>query len=273
MATKNNSKRNRSPSYPVFDLEKAVEMAKNFYKAEGFNEALVDIAVKSWGLTPGGSAGYRTVAALLHYGIFEDEGSGDERIVYLTELGKTIVLDERENSEERKKAIRNAALNPKIFRDLWEKWGPDLPSDENMNFHLVRNLGFNRKHVQKFINSFRSTIEYANLFNRQEEVEETELEEAPKENAETISMESEKSDRNIDSFPSGGNDDFLDIPIPLIKGSKAILRLPIPLSEKDYNLVRNTINSYLKSMKPAIVRNEKHGKNNNEEEGGTARSH
>lgn len=270
MPTDNSSKRNRSPSYPAFNLKKAVKRAKSFYQAEGFNEALVDVAVQSWGLTPGGSAGYRTIAALLHYGLFEDEGSGDERIVYLTELGKTIVLDEREDSKERIEALRKAALNPNIFQKLWEKWGPDLPSDANMKYHLVRNIGFNRKQVDKFIKYFKSTIEYATLKDQIVELEKNETEEISEREVEKNSTNESNNDiKNIQSFTTGSEEDFLDIPIPLVKGTKAILRLPIPLSETDYELVKNSINTYLESMKPAIVRNE----NKSDGEGGTMRSH
>ena len=45
----------------------------------------------------------------------------------------------------------------------------------------------------------------------------------------------------------------LDIPIPLISGAQATLRIPIPLSEADYELLTTLIEVNLKGMKQAIV--------------------
>lgn len=251
------SKRTRSPSYPVFDLETAVERAKEFYETEGFNEALVEVAAQSWGLTPGGSAGSRAVAALLNYGIFEDEGSGTERVVFLTELGKTIVLDERENSDERDKALKKAALQPSIFQKLWEKWGANLPSEANMRYFLIRELGFNQKHVDKFIKIFQSSIEYAGLL--EDELEKIEKKENT--SSQNINQNSNTSKKAVKTsrseFQDEDDEDFLKIPIPLICGDRATLKIPIPLTDEDFQLLTKLVNTYLENMKPAIVRNAK----------------
>lgn len=249
------SKRTRSPSYPVFDLETAVERASEFYEMEGFNEALVEVAVQSWGLTPGGSAGSRAVAALLNYGIFDDEGSGEERVVFLTELGKTIVLDERENSTERDEALKKAVLQPSIFQKLWEKWGANLPSEANMRYFLIRDLGFNQKHVDKFINIFQSSIEFAGLL---EENEGNSKVGPQVEGGRSINEKKSTRDEHLSSpgkkVQDSGDENYLNIPIPLICGSRATLNIPTPLSEVDFQHLTKLINAYLENMKPAIVR-------------------
>lgn len=48
--------------------------------------------------------------------------------------------------------------------------------------------------------------------------------------------------------------DFLDLPIPLVSGGRAVLRVPIPLTGQDYDLLRSMLEAQLGGMKPAIVR-------------------
>lgn len=268
---KNNSKRSRSPSYPVCDLKTAIEKAEVFYSVEAFNEAIVDVAVQSWGLTPGGSAGYRLVAALLHFGLFEDEGSGNDRKVRLSELGKEIVIDERENSIDRINAIQRAALNPPIYSQLYEKWGDTLPSDANMKYYLIKELGFNSKHVDGFIKDYRSTIEFAE-FKKSGLAHSGKEKESSSKPSNSKGLGDQEERQHIPKKEERENSDYLEIPIPLISGKRAILYLPIPLSDTDFNLVKNLITSYLESMKPAIVKRNSNS-DEKEEEGGPTRSH
>jgi len=247
---KNSSKRNRSPSYPVCDLKTAIEKAIQFYKSEAFNEAMVDVAVQCWGLKPGGSSGYRLVAALNHYGLFESSGSGNNRKVKLSELGKEIVVDEREDLSERAESIKRAALNPQIYNQLFEKWGNSLPSDANMRYYLIKELNFNSRHVESFIQDFRSTIEFADFGNETD----TKIDDSPPKdinrNVRPEQSIQSRSSANIEN--SGG--EYLEIPIPLICGKRSLLKIPVQISEEDFNLIKNLVSVYLDNMKPAIVK-------------------
>ena len=51
----------------------------------------------------------------------------------------------------------------------------------------------------------------------------------------------------------------LDIPIPLVSGGRATLRIPVPLSEEDYEILTSLLDVNLKGMKRAIVREEPSG--------------
>src|SRR5206468_3409095 len=120
------------------DLAEAIERAKQFYEHERFNYAPTQVAVTDLGYTAKSSSGLRALAALLHFGLLEEEGSGEDRRVRLSDLGKRIVLDTREGSKEREGAISEAALRPRLYQALWERWGPHLPSDSNMEYDLLR---------------------------------------------------------------------------------------------------------------------------------------
>lgn len=269
-STSNRKKRSRSPSYPIFDLKSAVDKARQFYKSDGFNRVAADIAPVCWGLTEQSSAGYRYIAALLQYGLFEDEGSGENRKVFLSELGKTIVIDERENSQELRSALKEAALKPQIYKQLWEKWGSDIPSDATIKYHLIKELEFNKNKVDKFIENFRSTINFANLA----EVEDLSDD---KKNQSTINQSDFKNQQssvtksqNLPSTKESENEGVLEIAIPLISGKQATLKIPRPLSGEDFELVKKLIVTYLDISKPAIIAKFTSNKPNEEMNGGTA---
>ncbi len=263
-------KRTRSPSYPILDLESAIEKAKEFFEAEGSNLVPAGVVPICWGLKENSSVGNRYISALLQYGIFDDEGTGTERKIFLTDLGKRIVLDERENSVELQQAIKEAALEPHIHKELWEKWGPEIPSNANMKFHLVKGLSFNQKKVDKFINIYRNTIDYANLKQLQSDNEPL-LNDTPSTGAEKKAT-SEVADfedisteiKNSSRFTGdGGQVTQFDIVIPLISGDHATLKIPRSLSNDDFNLLKTLIITYLDASKPALTKELK------KEDGGT----
>lgn len=157
-------KRTRSPAYPYVNLEDALERAKQFYGHEGRNAANISVVGKHWGYTEGSSSTAQTVAALISYGLMQDEGTGDKRAVRLTNSALRILLDTRPDSSERAELIKQAALSPKIHRQLWDKW-ESLPSDASLRHILLFDweTPFNENTVDYFIKEFRETIAFAKL--------------------------------------------------------------------------------------------------------------
>ncbi len=45
-----------------------------------------------------------------------------------------------------------------------------------------------------------------------------------------------------------------DLTIPLMSGEQAVLRVPIPLSEEDFQLVKAVVNANLDALKLSITR-------------------
>jgi hypothetical protein len=153
----------RSPAYPGINLETALKRAKEFHTKERRNSANVAVAVTHWGFVPTSGGAYIIVAALKSFGLFDDEGSGNERKVKLSTRGLRIILDEREDSPERAAAIKEAALAPTIHAKLWRKYGANLPSDANLRHELIFEWKFNENSVDSFIKEYRDTIRFAKL--------------------------------------------------------------------------------------------------------------
>jgi hypothetical protein len=154
----------RSPRCPFIDLEKAIERARTLYRKEGRNRVAVPIAVGHWGYSPRTSGGLQTIAALKGYGLLHDSGAGENRHVRLTELALRILLDEREPSRDRAAAIQEAALQPKLFSELWNRWKDQgLPSTINMRHFLIFDKEVNENSAQDFVDKFVSTLRFAGL--------------------------------------------------------------------------------------------------------------
>lgn len=158
-------KRTRSPAYPFMNLESAIARAKQFYDKEQRNAANVNIATTHWSYAEGSSYGVQTVASLIYFGLMQDEGTGEKRTVRLTQAALRILLDTRPDSAERAELIKLAALAPKIHRQLWEKWGANLPSDPSLRHTLLFDweTPFNENAVDGFIAEYKSTIAFAKL--------------------------------------------------------------------------------------------------------------
>jgi hypothetical protein len=164
--TMSEKKRTRSPAYPYVNLETAINRAKQFYDKEGRNAANIHVAAKHWGMVEGSSAGLQTVAALISFGLMQDEGSGVKRTVRLTQPALKILLDTRgAESSDRELLIKKAALTPKIHNQIWTRWKGELPSDASLRHVLLFEweTPFNENYVDSFIGEFKSTIRFAKL--------------------------------------------------------------------------------------------------------------
>jgi hypothetical protein len=156
-------KRQRSPAYPFINLETAIRRAKEFFAVEGRNAAPLRVAVRHWGYEEKSSGGLQTAAALINFGLMQDEGTGDRRKLKLSPLALSILLDVRPDSEARAQAIRTAALTPKIHQQLWQQWGMSQTSDANMKHMLILELDppFNPNTAETVIKEYRDTMAFA----------------------------------------------------------------------------------------------------------------
>ncbi len=161
METKKPKKRHRSPSYPGFSLQDAIEKARVIWERETKHATTLDVIADHWGYKPTSSAVKVAVAALLKYGLIEEgEGSKNNRQIKLSERALDILLgDEKEKSD----SIKKAAISPKINLELWEEFGAEFPSDESLKNKLVRKKNFNPATVDSYIKNYKDTILFAKL--------------------------------------------------------------------------------------------------------------
>lgn len=155
--------KNRGASYPWIDLGEAIDKAVAFYRHERRNAAPVTVATSHWGYRPKASSGHLCVSALKKFGLMVDEGSNENRQVRLTDLAFRILLDSRDDSTERREALREAALLPKIHKQLWDRYGPALPSMGNLKTYLLLQLKCTEEGANDLIKEYKKTLAYAGL--------------------------------------------------------------------------------------------------------------
>ena len=154
----------RSPAYPFVPLERALARAGELWRAVGRADMDVDSARQHWGYGPSSSGGIQTEAALKQFELLEVGGRGDERRLKLSELAVRLVGDRVSDASERRRLIEQAALNPKIHRELWERWRDVLPVAEVRRYLTKdRDPGFNEKGANDLIAEYQKTISYMGL--------------------------------------------------------------------------------------------------------------
>ena len=156
--------RTRSPAYPSIDLRTAVERAGVLWREEGRHPTAVNVAMTHWGYKAESSTGFQTVAALKKFNLVESEGgTGEDRLIKLSPVALTILLEDAAPPAERQAALRTAALGPRIHAELWDRFGAELPSAPSLRRFLVVEKAFNESVVDHLIDEYRATVAFARL--------------------------------------------------------------------------------------------------------------
>lgn len=246
--------KDRSPNYPGIDLASAIEKAQILREKEGKHYTPVEAALHHWGYVPKSSGGLVALSALRKFGLIDEEGRGPTRKIKLSDLALKILLDDREDSEERIEAIREAALNPVIHRKLWDAYGGNLPSHQNLLLRLRKDEGFTDNAAEDLIKEFESTIELAKLIK-----------------SDNISGEGQdklpsQKENKMTSFSSNLSEDpkappkIIEIPIPISSTEWIKIQAAYPLSQKAWSQMEELLRAY----KPILVPETK-PKNENKE--------
>src|SRR5882724_1244906 len=134
----------RSPNYPSLDLGYAFNKLPELFAAMKRHPVGTESAVKAMGLKLTSSTGKLGLAAMRAFGLFEDDGKG---MTKLTPRALDLAVDYTKGSPEWIKKLQEAALSPNVHKKLWERYKSDLPADDELRRHLVRDLKFNDNSV------------------------------------------------------------------------------------------------------------------------------
>jgi hypothetical protein len=153
-------KKERSPSYPFISLRKAVERATQFWEKHRREAARLASVGPTWGYGARSSGLQQTVGALKQYGLIEDLGSGEDRKIQLSDLGRRIVADQRAGARE--SGLKEAAMRPRLFSE-YERWISDPPSEAHCLSELEIDRGFTPDAAKAFLRAFNETVSFAGL--------------------------------------------------------------------------------------------------------------
>lgn len=154
----------RGPAYPYVDLRRAVDRTQVVADKGGGRQPMPPESFYTlWGIGAKSSGARQTLAALNYYGLVDYIGRGNDRRAKLTDLARRIVFDQREASPERAAAIRQAALEPPIFRELYDRYGHIIPADSVLHSYLMIERGFTKQGAEAATDNYKSTFEFASL--------------------------------------------------------------------------------------------------------------
>jgi hypothetical protein len=166
----------RSPAYPLFPVQKALERADTLHKQEGSHWAPLSSAVGAWGYSPKSSGGRQTLATMKYYGLIDVTGEGDGRRVRVSDVAKRILLDEREDDTEKRALIRDVALSPSAHKTLYHEYKDGMPSDGTVLHFLMFNRQFNREAARDLLAEYKETASFVGLYEPQNTVDKSALE-------------------------------------------------------------------------------------------------
>lgn len=224
----------RSPAYPPYGLQEAIDKAKILWDKDGKHGTTREVALKHLGYTVKGDiAGMaaRAISGLKKFGLTNESG---ERIT-LSHMALDIIV--YPNTDERHiKALKEAALRPRIFNELYGKYIDGLPSDETLRAELIREREFNPRQVDGFLRDFRATLEYAGLTVGGGKPVEEEMPEQPR---------IDQPGQPINSRPAQLMSRLaVAYPIPLKNGEAMLSFSNLPVTEADIGKIRKWIDLF-----------------------------
>jgi hypothetical protein len=281
-------KQRRSPGFPSIDLSAALERARDLYRVSPKHPVPLAVAAEEWGYSPKSSTNLITAAALKRYGLVRDVGSSESRQLALTEDGRELAFldQDRDESPRWSQLVREAALRPKIHRQVLDHFGGPLPDDRVVLQYLLFELGFADEAAAKaFLRELRATLRFAGI-DGSEQAEPSAAE--PQSDGGRLAFKSPGLQvagspapvRAVTQRPYGGGEvqpaaeaqemqpaagrwpgspslpapvaDRASVQIPYSPGQWASLRAPFPLTEQDWAAMI----AMLQAMKPGLVADE-----------------
>lgn len=150
-----NTKPIRSPAYPSMSLEDAVAAVGKIEAQYRGSPVDREDGAKLLGYSGSTGPANKTLAALASYGLVERAGKGMMRV---TGRARSILHPESEADKARN--LREAALEPKLFREITERFeGVALPPMDGVVTYLNRE-GFNPSAIGPAAKAFIHTMEF-----------------------------------------------------------------------------------------------------------------
>ena len=256
----------RSPNFPALALEKSLDLARILFDNHARHAVPLEVVAKDWGLSAKSSYIAQHIAALSAYGLITVEGSKEGRKVTVSDLAFNIFIDKRPDSQDRARLIREAALKPDIFSKLRAEYDEEPPKDHLLEYTLVKEYDFNPKTVHEFINIFRSTIDYAKVYEygkieaditREEDLK---MLSASQKTAATggviVGGSASTAHSTMDMLREMAGQpitSIMEIPIPIPPDKMITIRVPYPLSEPGWTQMLNILNAYKPSVVPSAT--------------------
>jgi hypothetical protein len=141
----------RSPQYPIIGLKEAIDKARQVWLRDYTSELPRDVIAGHMGYSGLNGKSLGIIATISKFGLLEGRGEKTR----ITDLAVQIFAHDV-GTPERIAAIRTAADEPALFKEISAKFGGRSPSDQALKSFLITR-GFTHGGVDSVIRSFRDT--------------------------------------------------------------------------------------------------------------------
>lgn len=155
------AKKDRSPSFPFITLTKAIDRARELYSAAKRHDMRLADAAAAMGYGAKSSGAIQTLAALIAYGLVEDNGTGEARKFRITDSAFKLLEDQRSGAREA--ALAEAALRPKAIAEYAERWRDGRPADGICISELRIEGSFTEDGAKAFLRIYDDAMRYAKV--------------------------------------------------------------------------------------------------------------
>ncbi|MDP2647908.1 MAG: hypothetical protein Q8P35_01550 [Candidatus Yanofskybacteria bacterium] len=150
------TKKERSTAYPGITLEESISAVEQLSTNLGSGPYSREAAAQALGYKGLSGASASKVAALIHFGLLEKTGNTYSQ----AQLARRILFPV--SDEDKRAAIVEAALSPRLYKNLVEKYdGKSLPAQ--LNNILIHDFGIIAASSAGAAATFRSSLKFAGL--------------------------------------------------------------------------------------------------------------
>lgn len=255
--------KHRSPKYPAFPLEDAVERAKQMYAKANRHAVAVPVACDAWGVSPNSGTGQRVISTMVEFGLVEAIGRGEGKRLRLSDHGHTLAAHHDSQSEQYLRAAREVALTPSAHRRVWEHFGGDIPNDDGAVGWELQQWNFSPSAAKTLIQELRATLAFSGAIKESAGGDETPALSRPDPEAPPVAAAGAPA---VATFPTpraaGSRAEPMslaatapeaglrDQPLALISGD-AVLRYPHPMTDEDYEFLMEQLHRLKRKLAPA----------------------
>ena len=141
----------RSPSYPSYSLEDAIQNARKVFDADRRNPVAREVAAKHLGYSSLNGAADKALATMIQYGLFEKVAKGEVRV---SQTAVDILYPDY--PDQKGKALHESAFSPPLFKTLHSRFSDSVPSNDALRAYLLRE-NFNDRAVGPIITAYSKT--------------------------------------------------------------------------------------------------------------------
>lgn len=164
--------KDRSPPFPFIPLKTAVDRLAAFEAYFQRHSPPANKVGLAWKMKAASSQAFQTLAALKAFGLLDYQGSGPERLVSISNDGRTLLRAQQDSIKQ--EVLKRAALKPKVIEAYWREWGAPRPPDALCLDRLVLKGRFTQSAAETFLDVYDATVAYAGL-SQADKVEEADL--------------------------------------------------------------------------------------------------